>query len=97
MKLAESTGELSASNRRWRLIIFLGFSLPIFVGILLTPPIPQNLEYHDFADQRQILGIPHMWNVMSNLPFAVIGVLGCWWLLRQSVSAGAKIDHRAAV
>ena len=83
MKLAESTGELSASNRRWRLIIFLGFSLPIFVGILLTPPIPQNLEYHDFADQRQILGIPHMWNVMSNLPFAVIGVLGCWWLLRQ--------------
>ena len=82
-KSAKPAGPLTARSRRRRLIILLGFSLPIFVGILLTPPIAQNLNYHDFADQRPILGIPHMWNVMSNLPFAVIGVMGCWWLFRQ--------------
>ena len=81
MKSAKSTGPLTARSRRRRLIVLLGFSLPIFVGILLTPPIPQDLNYHDFADQRSILGIPHMWNVVSNLPFAVIGAWGCWWLL----------------
>ncbi len=81
MKSTKPAGPLTARNRRRRLIILLGFSLPIFVGILLTPPIPQNAEYHDFADQRPILGVPHMWNVMSNLPFAVIGAWGCWWLL----------------
>ena len=83
MNSAKSTGRLTTRSRRRRLIILLGFSLPIFVGVLLTPPIPQDLNYHDFADQRPILGIPHMWNVMSNLPFAVIGALGCWWLLRR--------------
>ena len=84
MKSAKpASSRLTARSRRRRLIILLGFSLPIFVGVLLTPPIPQDLKYHDFADQRSILGIPHMWNVMSNLPFAVIGALGCWWLLGQ--------------
>ena len=83
MKSAKSAGRLFARSGRRRLIILLGLSLPIFIGILLTPPIPQDLGYHDFADQRPIWGIPHMWNVVSNLPFAVIGAWGCWWLLRR--------------
>ena len=80
---ARLAGPRTARNRRRPLIILLAFSVPIFVGILLTPAVPQDLNYHDFADQRRISGIPHMWNVMSNLPFAVIGAWGCWWLLRQ--------------
>ena len=46
------------------------------VGLLLLPPISQDQNYHDFADQRTILGIPHFWNVVSNLPFIVVGVAG---------------------
>jgi hypothetical protein len=29
------------------------------------PPIAQDQSYHDFADQRTILGIPHFWHVVS--------------------------------
>ncbi|MHB8788440.1 MAG: ceramidase domain-containing protein [Desulfobulbaceae bacterium] len=39
-------------------------------------PIPQDPAYHDFADQRSVFGIPNFWNVVSNLPFVLVGLLG---------------------
>lgn len=44
--------------------------------MIVTPTIPQSQEYHNFADQRQFLGIPNMLNVISNVPFLVIGIIG---------------------
>jgi hypothetical protein len=44
--------------------------------LVLWPPIPQPLEYHNFADQRPLLGVPHCLNVLSNLPFLIVGVAG---------------------
>lgn len=35
-----------------------------------------NIHYLSFADQRLILGIPNFFDVMSNLPFAIVGVYG---------------------
>jgi hypothetical protein len=49
------------------------------------PPLAQRLSYHNFADQRTLLGIPHCLNVVSNLPFLVIGVLGLRFVLRRDV------------
>jgi hypothetical protein len=46
--------------------------------LLLAPPIPQDQGYHQFADQRSLLGIPNFWNVVSNLPFIAIGAAGLW-------------------
>ncbi|XP_039850870.1 uncharacterized protein LOC120709324 [Panicum virgatum] len=50
----------------------------IFVVLMLvTPAIPQNEDYHDFADQRTLfLGIPNTLNVISNTPFFFVGVTG---------------------
>jgi len=45
-------------------------------ALLLVPPISQDQDYHQFADQRTLLGIPHFWNVVSNLPFIAVGALG---------------------
>ncbi|MET0656656.1 MAG: hypothetical protein ABW110_00665, partial [Steroidobacteraceae bacterium] len=39
-------------------------------------PIPQDPGYHLFADARQIGGIANFWNVVSNLPFLVVGIVG---------------------
>ena len=39
-------------------------------------PVPQNLSYHDFVDQRSAWGIPNFFNVITNLPFLFIGALG---------------------
>ena len=45
-------------------------------AVLVGPPVPQPLAYHSMADQRSWLGIPNALNVLSNLPFAVVGLLG---------------------
>jgi hypothetical protein len=51
---------------------------------LFSAPLPQDLAYHDFADQRTILGVGNFGNVMSNLPFLVVGLAGTWFVLRHS-------------
>jgi hypothetical protein len=38
------------------------------VALLPLPPLLQDQAYHQFADQRELFGIPNFWNVVSNLP-----------------------------
>ncbi len=59
-----------------RTTVLLGLCLAAAVGVWFLPPIPQDLAYHDLADQRRLLGIPHFWNVITNLPFLAIGLAG---------------------
>jgi hypothetical protein len=56
------------------------FALPIIVLPIVwwftSEPMPQDLLYHDFADQRALLGIPHALNVLSNGLFLLAGIWG---------------------
>ena len=52
------------------------------VGAFWLEPIPQDLAYHEFADQRALLGIPNFWNVATNAPFLIVGLLGLTSLSR---------------
>ena len=52
-------------------------------GLLALPPILQNQNYHQFADQRELFGIPNFWNVVSNLPFIAVGAAGLSRLRRD--------------
>ena len=61
-----------------RVLGLLVFTLASLLGLLLLPPIVQNQNYHDFADQRTLFCIPHFWNVVSNIPFIGIGAVGLW-------------------
>jgi hypothetical protein len=45
----------------------------------LAPAVAQYANYHAFADQRTVWGLPYAMDVLSNLPFAV---LGAWGLVR---------------
>ena len=57
-------------------LVFFGLMAASLGGVLLLPPIPQDPSYHQFADQRTILGVPNFWNVVSNLPFLAVGAAG---------------------
>ncbi|CAL5214360.1 unnamed protein product [Lathyrus oleraceus] len=50
--------------------------ISFYLFMKLTPSIPQPQSYHDFADKREFLGIPNAFNVISNFPFMVIGLIG---------------------
>ncbi|GEM_PF-113126 len=55
----------------------LALALGMIAGTLLAiPPIYQDPSYHQFADTRSLLGIPHFWNVVSNLSFLLVGLWG---------------------
>ena len=62
--------------RDHRVVAFACLMAASLAGLLLLPPIPQDQGYHDFADQRTLLGVPNFWNVVSNIPFIAIGAVG---------------------
>lgn len=61
---------------RSKLISLAVIPLVAVATVFFLPPIPQDPGYHRFADQRVLLGIPNFWNVVSNLLFIVVGILG---------------------
>lgn len=58
-------------------------------------PIPQPVAYHDFADRRAWLGMPNAGDVLSNLPFALVGAVGFVCFLRRRSGAGTALITRA--
>jgi hypothetical protein len=60
------------------------------LGLALHGRIPQDPRYHDFADRRRLLGIPNFWNVISNVPFLLIGLAGLRVLSRDAVTVVAQ-------
>jgi len=65
---------------KWAIIICIAFAAVIVVATL--HPIPQPLEYHNFADKRPLLGVPNAGDVLSNLPFIIVGMLGLLFTLK---------------
>ena len=68
---------------RMRVLFILGLGIAAASAVLFLPPVAQDQAYHNFADQRSLLGIPNMLNVISNVPFLVVGALGLMFLLNQ--------------
>jgi len=71
------------------------FAVTIFIALVLIIPIivyqfiprvPQSSSYHHFADIRKIWGIPNFWNVISNIPFLLVSILGFVSIQKQRKS-----------
>jgi hypothetical protein len=73
-----------------RLIVPILVALAVFGAALfwIVPPISQPPVYQDFADQRLLFGIPNFWNVISNIPFLIIGGWGILYLSSGSATEG---------
>src|ERR1700744_1460551 len=67
-------------------------SLPLLIAVVVFqfPPISQPAEFHRFADDRQLLGIKNLLNVLSNLPFLLISVYGFITLYKNKDSAAIR-------
>lgn len=54
----------------------------VLVALLLVlatfsfPPVAQDPDFHNFADRVRFLNIPNFANVISNLVFVVVGIMG---------------------
>lgn len=58
------------------------------VGFILMSidPIPQDTSYHLFADEKNLGFIPNWQNVLSNVPFAIVGLMGLRFLIKRGQS-----------
>ena len=63
--------------------VFAGTALVVIAVLVFVGPIPQDPAYHAFADARPFLGIANFANVVSNLPFLVIGAWGVGYVMRH--------------
>ena len=64
-------------------LLFMAILTSIGLAIVL-PAVPQIANYHAFADQRLLWGVPHAMDVLSNVPFAFLGVWGLLLIARRS-------------
>ena len=49
--------------------------IAVIVGLFQGKPFPQDLSYHNFADDCNHFRTPNFWNVISNLPFLFCGII----------------------
>ena len=89
----EHTRPLKVSPWRIAAALLPGLVAAVFF-ILKTDPLPQDLSYHDFADTRVLMGIPHAGDVLTNLAFVIVGVAGLWSLAQQKLIMRSFIDGR---
>ena len=79
----------------YKSLILIALTGILVLVTFLAPPVPQELSYHHFADSRMWHGIPKFLNVVSNLPFFLIGTVGIYEAYRQCQrSVAAKPGFR---
>ena len=69
---------------RNKIVALLFLSIAFIGALFLLPPISQDPHYHLFAGDNMRFGIPNCMNVISNIPFVVIGFLGIIKIINRS-------------
>jgi len=67
----------------WRDSLIASLVIISFVSLFFIEPISQDLAYHNFADNRTMLGINNFFDVVSNLPFLFVGLLGLFCIFQN--------------
>lgn len=84
-----------ALKEKWALVIICAISSVVILVAFSVEPISQNLSYHQFSDSRKFLFLPNFFDVISNLPFFVFGLLGLkrWKKNRLEIVAQIKEQY----
>lgn len=71
-----------------RLTIMPAIIVVAIIAVFSLDPIAQEAAYHNFADQRRTLGIANFFNVLSSLPFVIIGIIGMRLVALRRIQGG---------
>lgn len=72
--------------------LVIAVTLALVGLVYLFPAIPQDANYHQFADARTLFGVPNALNVISNLPFILVGLLGISEVFRRVQSENTNVS-----
>jgi hypothetical protein len=80
-------------NRKYRIRLLGVLTFLAVAIVMMGGPIRQSIFYHNFADSRSFWGIPNFANVISNLPFVIIGLIGLSFVRRSTASHAVNIIY----
>lgn len=63
------------------------------LAAVLAPAMPQWLSYHNFADSREMFGVPNVLNVGSNAAFLAVGIIGLYVTLSRRARFEFNIER----
>ena len=55
----------------------------VAIGFFMVDPVSQDASYHEFSDTSAFSSIPNTFNVLSNFPFLLVGLMGLAALRRE--------------
>jgi hypothetical protein len=79
-----------------RTLYILAVTALCVAAAVLLPPVPQPVDYHDFADHRAVAGVANFFDVASNVGFLVVGVAGLVVVARPRTvfaAAGERLPY----
>ncbi len=71
--------------------------LAIVLTFSIIPAIEQDLNYHNFADDRVLFGIPNFCDVIGNLSFVLFGIMGLYYLRSSNRSSHFTMQGERAL
>jgi hypothetical protein len=77
---AISARNTNGALRDWRIWLLGVLVLALPLAIALLPPLPEPQLFAGLADRRTLLGIPNFCDVVSNVPFLLVGGYGFYVL-----------------
>ena len=80
--------KLSISVLKFLLVTVSSISV---IVMFFIRPIPQDPNFHHFADIRSMFSVANCWNVLSNLVFLLIGIIALQKLRSNKLAVIAQI------
>jgi hypothetical protein len=77
---------------RPRVLLIAGLAAAAAAAVFSIPRFTDPAWYYSFADRRELLGIPNCLNVVSNAPWAAIGIIGLLFV-RRNRPGGSFTEH----
>jgi|SRR5579872_8570 len=81
--MATTSAVMKPQNLKPRVAVLLGVIAVALIALAFVKRIPQDPAYHNFADRRELWGVPNALNVLSNVPFFFVGLAGLWVIVRR--------------
>lgn len=72
---------MNSKKEKMALTFMIVVTLIAMIGITFVSSIAQDINYHNFADTRNIFHVSNFWNVVSNFPYFLVGLYAFYKLM----------------
>jgi len=84
-------------NQKRPIALLLGICIVAITATFFISPIGQDPNYHNLSDHRIIAGIPNFGDVISNVAFLLVGVLGLLKLIQMREDRSRLISKQEMI